>query len=85
MTSFETRNSMFNISDKSKSFAITTPSHWNSKTARKTFDELLKLKGLRSQDDNELHVEEVRKKGFFYLTSTLCPIFILLKLNYLKS
>ena len=62
VTSFETTNSVFNINDENNSFPITTPGHWNSKSAEKTF-ELNKLLELRSQNDIELHVEQVRKKG----------------------
>ena len=38
---------------------------WNSKSAQKTNDELKKLIELRSQNDMDLHVEQVSKKGNF--------------------
>ena len=44
-------------------FSITTPVHCNSKSARKTFDELNKSIELRSQNDIELQVEQVGNKG----------------------
>ena len=63
VTSFETMNSVFKITDENNSFPITTPGHWNSKSARKTIDELNKILELRSEHDNEIQVEQVRKKG----------------------
>ena len=58
-------NSVFNTTDENNSFSITTLGHWNSKSAEKTFDEPIKLLELRSQNDVELHVEQVRKKSQF--------------------
>ena len=34
-TSLETTNSVFNITNENKSFSITIPGHWNSKSAEK--------------------------------------------------
>ena len=56
-SSFATTNSVFNIINENNSSSITTPGHWNSKSAEKTFDELDKLLELRSENDNELHIE----------------------------
>ena len=67
MTSFECASSVFNITDQNNIFSITTPCHWNSKSAEKTFDELNKLIDLRSENDVELHVEQVRKKGIILI------------------
>ena len=63
MTSFEATNSVFNKTNKKNSFSITTPCHWNSESAEKTITELKKLTDFRSENDNDLHVETVRKKG----------------------
>ena len=63
VTSFELANSVFNITNENNSFPITIPGHWNSKSAEKTFDELYKLFQLRSQNDIDSHVQEVRKRG----------------------
>ena len=60
MSSFECRNSVFNITNENNSFSITIPGHWQTKSAEKTIDELNKLLELRSL---ELHVKEVRKRG----------------------
>ena len=60
VSSFDCTNSVFNITDKIKSFSITLPCHWKSKSAEKTIDELNKLLELRSL---EMHVKEVRKRG----------------------
>ena len=60
VSSFECTNSVFNITDETDSFAITIPSHWQTKSAEKFFDELNNLLELRSL---ELHVKELRKTG----------------------
>ena len=39
------------------------PGHGNSESAKKTIDELNKILELRNQNDVELYVEQVRKKG----------------------
>ena len=57
---FECTNSVFNITNENNSFSITIPSHWQTKSAEKTIDELNKLLELKSL---ELHVKEVRKRG----------------------
>ena len=62
MTFFEPTSSVFNTTDENNSFSITIPCHWNSNSAEKTIDEVNKLLELRSQNDIELHVEQVRKK-----------------------
>ena len=56
---FEATNSVFNITDENNSFSITKPGHWKSGSAQKTIDEQIDLK---SQNDIDLHVEQVRKK-----------------------
>ena len=63
VSSFEATNSVFNITNENNTFSITTPGHWNSKSAEKTIDEIIELFELRSENDIELHVEQVRKKG----------------------
>ena len=63
VTSNEAKNSVFIITPENNTSSITIPCHWNSKSAEKTFDKLLKLVKLRSQNDIELHFERVRKKG----------------------
>ena len=61
---FEATASVFNITDENNSFSITIPGDWNSKSAGKTIDKLIKLLELRSQNEIKLHVEEVRKRGY---------------------
>ena len=48
-----------NITDENKSFSITIPGHWQSKSDERTIDELNELLGLRSL---ELHLKKVRKR-----------------------
>ena len=63
VTSFEATNSVFNIINENSSFSITIPGHWNSVSTEKTIDELDKLLELRSENDIEMHVNQVKKKG----------------------
>ena len=63
MASFETTSPVFNITHENNSFSITVPSHWISKSAEKTVDELKKLLGLRSPNEIEKHLKEVSKRG----------------------
>ena len=42
VTSFEATKSVFNISIENKSFSITIPGHWETKSAEKSFDDLNK-------------------------------------------
>ena len=62
VTSFEATNSVFKITKENNSFSITIPGHWNTKSPEKTIDELSKLLEFRSENDIELHTEQVRKK-----------------------
>ena len=59
VTSSEAANSVFSKKIENNSNSINIPGHCNSKTTKKTIDELLEL---RSQNDNDLHVEEVKKR-----------------------
>ena len=63
VTSFEATNSVFNTNLENNSFSIIIPGHWNSRSAEQTINELNKLLDLRSENDIELHTEQVRKKG----------------------
>ena len=67
VSSFDATNSAFNITNQNNSFSITTPGHWNSESAEKTIDELVKLIDLRSENDIDLHVQQVRKKGIILI------------------
>ena len=40
VTSFETTNSVFNITDKNNSFSITTPGYWSSRNGAQTIHKL---------------------------------------------
>ena len=62
VSSFECTNSVFHITNDNISFSISTTGHWESKSAVKTIDELIKLLKLRSQNGIDLHIEQVRKK-----------------------
>ena len=62
VSSFQTINSVLITNDENNSFSITIPGQWNSKSVEKTIDEPNKLLKLRSPNDNNLHVEQVREK-----------------------
>ena len=61
VTSFEATNSVFNSNDENNSFSIITPGFWSSRGGAETIHKLQKFLELRSQNDIELHVEEVKK------------------------
>ena len=63
MTSLEAINSVFNITGENDSFSITTPGYWSSRGGAETINKLQIFLELRPQNDIQLHVEEVRKRG----------------------
>ena len=60
VSSFECKNSVFNITNENNSFSIIIPAHYQNKSDEKTFNDLNKLLEPKSL---ELHVDEVRKRG----------------------
>ena len=62
MTSSATTTSVFNKIDENNSFAITIPGYWSSRNGGGTNHKLQKLLELTSQNDIQLHVNEVRKR-----------------------
>ena len=62
VTFFECTKSVFKIITENNSLPINIPGHWSSKSAEKTIDEINILLDLRSQNDFDLHFEQVRKK-----------------------
>ena len=67
VSSFECTNSVFNITNENNSFSIIVPGHYETESAQNTIDELNKLLDLRSENDIELHTEQVRKKGLILI------------------
>ena len=63
VTSFETTNSFFNITDENKSFSISIPGSWSFRKGLETVNKLQQIVKLRSGNDIEIHVEVVRKRG----------------------
>ena len=63
VASFEATNSVFNQTDENKSFSISTPGHWNSEDGEELIKKVNKLSELRFQNDFELQVKEVEKRG----------------------
>ena len=61
--SFEATNSVFKITDENRSFSTTTPGYWSSRGGAETNYKIQKLLEYISQNDHELHVQEVRKSG----------------------
>ena len=62
VSSFECTTSVFIINNENNSFLIIILGHYQNKSDEKTIDELNKLLELRSENDIELHTEQVRKK-----------------------
>ena len=69
MIFFECTNSVFNINNENNSLSITIPSHWETKSAEKSFDELNKVLELWSQNGFQLHVGQVRKRGVILMNN----------------
>ena len=65
VTSSEATNSVFNIIDENVSFSTGTPGYWRvpNKIPNGNIDKLKELLELRSQNDIELHVKDVGKRG----------------------
>ena len=65
MTTFEATNAVFNITDENNSLSINIPVLWRIPNflEDRNFDKLKSLLKLRSKNDNELQVEEDRKRG----------------------
>ena len=63
VTSFDTMNSIFKITNEDNSFSVSIPGYWNSEEGEELFNELLKLLELRSENDIELQVRDVEKRG----------------------
>ena len=57
ITSFETTNSVFIITNEDNSSSISTPSHWKSEDGEERTDKLNKLLELRSETDFEIYVK----------------------------
>ena len=62
-TSVEVINTLFIITNETESSLITKPGHWNSKPAEKTIDELYTILELRYENDIEVQIKEVEKRG----------------------
>ena len=65
VTSFEATNSVFNITNENNSFSISIPFHWRIPIYLED-NIIVKLQNFlkpKSENDIELHVIEVRKRG----------------------
>ena len=60
---FEAVNSVFTVNIQDISFSITKPSYWSSRGVAETFLKLQNLLELRSENNINLNVEEIRKRG----------------------
>ena len=65
VTSFEAENSVFNITDKNNSYSFSIPGRRRipDYLPERIFDKLKDLLKLRSQNDIELHDEEIKQRG----------------------
>ena len=62
-TSFEVTNSVLNITAENYSFSISAPSYWTPEGGEELINKLNELLELRSQNDVELHVEKIERRG----------------------
>ena len=53
----------FTITDEDEKFSITNPGYWSSRGGEETIHKLRNLLELRSQNDIELHKQEIRKRA----------------------
>ena len=63
VNSFEAINSVFIIIYENSRFSISTPKFWNPNGGKELVNKLNNLVDLRPQNDIELQVEEVEKRG----------------------
>ena len=63
VTYFEATVFLSNITNENNSYSVSTPGHWNCNDCEELIKKINKLLELRSQNDIELHVDEVGKKG----------------------
>ena len=65
MTSLKATNSVLNKTDENKIYSVSIPGRWRipNYLVDEKFDELKNLLIIRSHNDIELHVEDVRKRG----------------------
>ena len=63
VTSFEATKSVFNITNENISFSFIIPGHWTNEDDEELINELNKIIKLRSENDIELQVKEVEKRG----------------------
>ena len=63
VTSFEATNSAVNITNENKSFLFSILGHWNSEDGEDFINKLYNLLELKSENDIELHVKEIEKRG----------------------
>ena len=62
-TSFAATSFVFIINHENNSSSITIPGYWTSTGGAETIAEVQNLLSSKSEDDFELHVEKVRRRG----------------------
>ena len=60
---FAATNSVFDITSENNRFSISIPGHWNSKDGEELIKKLYKFLEPRSENDINLHVKKVERKG----------------------
>ena len=63
VTSFEEINSDFNVTDENNQFSVITLGYYSSRRSEDTTNRLQNLIELRRQNEIELNVNEVEKRG----------------------
>ena len=63
VTGFEATNPVLNLTDKNNIFSFTPPGYWSGYGSDGTVYGLSRILELRSKNEIELHVNEVRERG----------------------
>ena len=67
------------------SFSFSIPNHWISKFGEKTIDEPNKILELRSHNDIDLHVKQVKKQRITLMLDNFLSSLKTFKKKYLKN
>ena len=60
--SFDATKSVFNITKENNTFSVSIPGFWVAKGSEEIVDKLTNMLQFRSENDIELHIEEIEKK-----------------------
>ena len=85
VTCFEATNSVFILAAGNNSFSILTLGYWSPRGNEETIDKLSETLELTFQNDIEVHLMVVEKRGKVIMKISLNPILILINMRFLKN